>query len=463
MPLGFGSIKRMKGKGDPIRNIVLRYWLPESITQFIFIILPPLLDSYFVASLKSTAMYGSLSAANTILHVLLKVSEAIPVASVAIIGRHNGAGEYEKCGRDLGDTFWTSTFIGLMQFVFIFFAASGIYRMLGVPTDMIALGVPFLRLRSLGVFLVFIAAALLYFMRGIKNTRIPMIISLTGIISFITFEGLFVAGWFGFPQLGLYGAAMATIVQYAVMITLAAGYLLINRDYRKYFPTLFIWHFNIWRVLHLLNLSWQIMIDKTVLATSYVWLFKMLAPLGKYAITSFDVIKNLERLAFLPAVAFAQVITFLVSNKLGESDPEGAKANIKKVLIVASVFTGSALFALCIKARYFVSFFDPLGKFTDMAAPALVLVSTLIIFDFIQLILAGSLRGAGDVRTVMLTRVCCCIFFFAPFAYLVSKIPIESTTIKFALIYSTFYINTGLIGFIYMKRILGSKWQRIKV
>jgi putative MATE family efflux protein len=453
----------MVGSGEPTKKILFKYWLPETITQFIFIIFPLLADSYIVASLKSTALYGALGTANNLLHVLLKFSEAIPIGAVAIIGRHNGAKEYKRCGKDLGDTFWTSTFIGIMQFILIFLAAASIYRMLGVPEDMVALGVPFFRLRSFGILLVFIANALIYFMRGIKNTRTPMMIFIIGLTAFLFFDYVLVLGKLGFPQLGLYGAALATIIQYSVMSVLAIAYLLSNVDYKKYFPDLFIWHFSTRRVLKLLNLSWKIMIDKTALSMSYVWLFKLITPLGAYAITSFDVIKNLERFALLPAIAFAQVITFLVSNRLGAQDPEGAKSSIKKVLLLAAATTGTALLFFCFKAHYFVSFFDPQNEFTHIAAPAFILVSTLVVFDFIQLILAGALRGAGDVKTVMYTRFFSCAFFFVPFAYFISKIPIANTSIKFALIYSSFYINTAIIGFVFMRRIIGTKWQQIKI
>jgi len=460
--IGLKSIKRMVGSGDSFSNII-KLWIPETISQFIYIILPPLFDSYVVASLRSTSMYGALGTANNFLHVLLKFAEAIPIASVAIIGRHNGAKKYDECGKDLGDSFWVSTLIGLMQFGLIFSAAASIYRMLGVPEEMVVIGTPFLRLRAFGILLAFISLALVYFLRGIKNTKAPMAIFFVGVCSFIFFDYALVLGKFGFPRLGLYGSAIAAIIQYSIVIVLAIWYLLSNKDYKKYFSHLFFWNFRPGRMLHLLNMSWKIMIDKTALSMSYVWLFKMITPMGAFAITSFDVIKNLERFALLPAVAFAQIITFLVSNRLGAEDPDGAKSNIKKVLIVSSIATGSFLLFFCIKAKYLISFFDPNNQFTHIAAPAFVLVSTLVVFDFIQLILAGALRGAGDVKTVMYTRFFCCVFFFTPLAYFIAKLPIESVSLKFALIYGTFYINTGLIGFFFMRRIMGSAWQRIKV
>ena len=212
-----------------------------------------------------------------------------------------------------------------------------------------------------------------------------------------------------------------------------------------------------------MNLSWPVVVDKGSLAFSYVWLAKMTATMGKGAIASMDVVKNLERFAMLPAIALAQIIIFLVSNRLGAKDEDGARANIKKVMILAAIMVSFALVILCIKARYFVGLFDPNNVFTDMVVTGLPFISFLVVFDFIQLILAGALRGAGDVRTVMTIRFLSCFGFLIPVSYFFAHMDIASVTVKFTLVYSCFYINTGVMGMIFLWRILGRAWQRVKV
>src|SRR4051812_36098844 len=88
-------------KGESIRQI-LAYWLPELISAAILVSLPPMIDSWIVSRLGSTTIYGALGMGTNFLHTLIKFAEAIPVASIAIIGRYNGAQDYEKCGEGLG-------------------------------------------------------------------------------------------------------------------------------------------------------------------------------------------------------------------------------------------------------------------------------------------------------------------------------------------------------------------------
>jgi len=456
------DIRRVK-EGESIPQILL-YWFPELITAMILITLPPIVDSYVVANSQTLTSYGALALATNFLYTLTKFAEAIPVASIAIIGRFNGANEHAKCGDELGTTFWTTALLGIAQFVIVMLSAEAIYRWLGVSSEMVAIGAPFLRLKSVGILLVFSLLSLIGFMRAVKNTHVPMIINITGMVSFIFFDIALVLGKFGFPSLGLHGSAIATIIQFGLMNIIALGYILFNPEYKKYFKQVFFSVFKFKRAFHLLNLSWPIMIDKMSFALCYVWLTKMLSQsIGTTGIATFDVVKNLERFAFLPAIAFAQVITFLVSNRLGAQDYEGAKSNIKKVLFLTGATLSITIATLCFKARYFVSMFDPHNNFTDFGSIVLPVISVLVILDFVQVIFAGALRGAGDVKTVMLVRFLSCAFFFFPASYLASKIPTQSDSVKFILIYGCYYLTTGIMSICFLRRIVSNKWQKKEI
>ena len=449
-------------KGESFKDI-LRLWFPEVITQIIFITLTPLVDAYLVASLKSTTMYGALGVANNFFHLLIKFSEAIPVAAIVVIGRHNGAKEYKKCGQSLYDVILLTVFLGLMQFFLLFFFAEPIYRFLGAPEELVPFGVPFVRMRAFGFFLVFIAGSFVGFMKGIKNTKIPMIVNAIGILCFIIFDYILILGKFGFPALGLQGSAISTIIQYSFVIISYIVFILSNSEYRKYLPSFKNVYFSFSRIFTLLNLGWPVILDKMSLAFTYLWFSKMVAPMGVVAISSFETIKNLERFALMPAVAFAQVVAFLVSNRLGAKDVDGAKSNIKKNFILASMFAVFMLSILIINSKYFLSRFDPNNVFTDLACQLIVFVAILDVFDFSQVILASSLRGAGDVFSVMKYRFLCCIGFFVPTVYIISKLPITDVFTRFLLMYFVFYGNCALLGFSFFRRIISGKWHAIKV
>ncbi len=443
--------------GESIGQL-LNYWLPELITLCVTVALPPLFDSYLIAGLQSTAAYGALGMATNFLHTLVKFSEAIPVAAIAVIGRHNGAKDHAGSAAHFINTLWTAILLGLTQLIIIWYAAPAIYQWLGVPPDMAVLGAPFLRLRSLSVLLAFILLAILGFMRAIKNTRTPMLITLIGTGVYIVSSMIFVSGSYGIPACGMYGPALAALLEYTTMLCLALWFLKNTPDYKPYLLSLTQWTINWGAIGSIIQFSIPVIIDKSALSFSYVWLSKMLATLGPDSIATFDIIKNLERSAIMPAAAFAQVVTFLVSNHLGARNIAAARTTIIKILFLTSVLVSCTLIMLSIWAPTCIALLAPVPELISFATPLLRLLSCLVVFDFVQLILAGALRGAGKVKTVMWIRFLSCLFFFLPISYILSLYSFSSTSLQFFLIYGAFYCNTALMGAAFLFQLRQKYW-----
>ncbi len=442
-------------------STILRYFFPEVVTALLLYSLPFWLDSYFIAHLKSTSMYATLGATNNLLHFITKLAEALSVGTIILAGRFNGIGEYKKVGRSVRDSFWSACILGLFFSSILYFGASWIYSWYGVPADIVHLGVPFLRVRAIGVFLIFLYMACIGFLRSIKNTRTPMNIFIIGSIFFIFLDYALIFGNFGFPQMGLQGSAVASVIQYAVMCIAAFSYIFFDKRNRKYGIQLFSGVKEKGYMKDLLKLSWPIVLDKSTMAIAYIWLCKMIAPMGTASVAAFCIVKDMERFAFLPAIACAQIITFLVSNDLGKQAWDDIKTNIKKCVFIASLMTLTLLGLFSLWPGYVIQLFDRSGDFTAFAARAFPLLSVLVIFDLLQLILAGALRGAANVKTVMKVRLLIVFGYFIPVSYLFAHMPLENQLLRFVLIYGSFYIGSGIMSIFYINRFRSEGWKRV--
>lgn len=444
--------------GESMGNI-MRYFVPEFITALVLYSLMYFYDAWLIAHLKSTSMFATAGATNTLLHFLTKMAEGFSVGTVILAGQCNGRGEVKRVGRALVDAFWVTCIVGAFVAALLFFGAHWIYTLYGVPEKMIALGTPYLRTRAIAIFCMYIFFALVGFLRGIKNTRVPMMIFLVGALVFAFFDYALIFGAFGFPALKLQGSAVASVIQFGVMLLVASLFVFTNKEYRKYGLHLFHDIANWARIKDLLRLSWPVMLDKSTLALGYLWLGAMINPMGKYAIASFSVIKDLERLAIMPAAAFAQVITFLVSNGYGVGDWDGIKSNLKKTLFLASIIVFVVLLIFTLWPTTFIGVFDHKGKFTSFAARLLPLLSVLVFFDLLQLILAGAMRGAANVKVVMYTRLIVVFLFFIPVSSFIAWLQLENVLFSFFLMYGSFYVGNGLMSLVYMWRFRGNKWK----
>lgn len=180
--------------------------------------------------------------------------------------------------------------------------------------------------------------------------------------------------------------------------------------------------------------------------------------MGTEVSAAFLTVRTLEQFAFLPAVAFAQVITLLVSNSFGARDWLAIKSNIKKVIFAASGMIFAILLVMSVFAFYVVQLFDKNGEFTYLCAHVFPIISVLILFDLLQLILAAALRGAANVKLVMMVRLVVIGAFFIPVSYMLSRLRLEPD-LKFILLYGSFFVGSALMSLWYLYRFRHDRWQ----
>lgn len=438
---------------------LLWYFMPEFITNLIVYSMPLFLDAVFIGALKSTPAYATLGVTNNIIHLVIKIAEALAVSTIVLSGQHNGQKEYKRVGAVMKDAFWTTCLIGIFFCCLLFFGGESLYRWYGVQPDIIILGLPYIRIRALGVLFMFIYFAFVGFLRGIKNTRSPMKIFIFGAILFVVADYVLIFGKYGFPEYGLQGSAIATLLQYVGMSFVALLYILFNHKNRKYGVSLFSGYGSWNDIVRFVKISTPIVIDKASVAIAYIWLGSMIAPLGTNALAAFSAIKDMERFAFLPAIAWAQVITFIVSNNIGSGDLLAVKLNIKKVTWMSCIMVFALLMIVVRYSSYFLLLFDKKGDFTELVSATFPILSLFVLLDLFQIILSGALRGSGHLWTVMLVRSVMVFGFFIPISYFFSYHFVGSDVLKILLIYGSFYISNGLMSIWYMKIFRSEKWS----
>jgi putative MATE family efflux protein len=442
-------------------STLLGYFFPELVTNILLYSLPTLVDARFISLLASTPTYAALAASNTFLHLVLKMAEALSVSTVILVGVHNGAGDFVQAGRSLRDSFWTTILSGVSIGSMLWFLAPAICTWYELASDVTGHCVPFLRLRAIGVTLMFIYFACVGFLRGIKDTRTPMRLYILGTVVFLICDYPLIFGTPYTPALGLNGSAIASILQYGTMLSAALFYIIFNPTLRQYQIVLYKGIASFAEVTRLIRLSIPVVIDKTTMAASYTWLCKMMSSVGTCGVAAFYTVKEMERLALLPAIASAQIITFLVSNSIGAGEWDVIRVNIKKMLFIALIVFGLVITVILLFPTYIVAIFDRKGDFTCLAARALPILSLFGIFDVLQLVLAGALRGAGDVTMVMVTRLVICVGVFGPLAWLCAHVPVEGEFVRFVLVFSSFYFGSALMSFIYIYRFRTGRWSRV--
>jgi MATE family multidrug resistance protein len=455
---GFFSWFHIQG-GLPYQRI-LKYFFPEWITALIVYFLPYFIDCLFICNLKSTSTYAVSGICDNFLTMFLKAAEGLPIGIVIIAGYFNGRDEFQKAGQAFVDAFWLVIAIGATLSAGLYFSVQFVCGFNNFSPEMIAQGIPYLQIKSLAIFFMFVYFSLVGFLRAIKNTFVPMIVFILGSIVFVVVDYILIFGKFGFPEMGLMGSATAALSQYVSMCIIMFVYLLFSKNNKIYQISLFNHSLSWNRSKNILLTSLPVVIDKVSIAFAYAWLGSCMSHLGAQAGAAFSCIKMMERFAFLPAIACAHIVTFLVSNDLGRGDWNSIYGNIKKIIIISALFVGAILIIGSLWPMWFVSFFDKNGDFGSMVGIIFPALSVLIMIDLLQLVLSASLRGVGDVNTVMITRVSVIGLFFIPATYVISYMTFSHMVYKMLVTYAAFLFGNGLMTIVYVYRLRQNHWKK---
>ena len=82
----------------------------------------------------------------------------------------------------------------LVWFWVLYVGAPLIYALYGVPQEMAVMGIGYLKLRAISIFFMFMYQACVGFLRGVKNTKVPMVTFAAGMLAFVIFDYLFIFG-----------------------------------------------------------------------------------------------------------------------------------------------------------------------------------------------------------------------------------------------------------------------------
>lgn len=435
------------GSGESLSDIWSYFW-PECIATIVLYALPAFLDSWWITQACSAKEFGIFGVTNTLFQLVFKMGDAVSTGIMISCGRYNGAGDYKSVGKSFTTALWLSILMGAFVAGLMYLGAEMIYSFYNTPTSEIGSYIPFLRFRAISVFFMFCHFPFTGFLRGIKNTKIPMVLSVTGTFLFVIMDYILIFGHCGYTAYGMEGSAIAAVVQHLFMAVGAIAYILFS-NIRSLYPLRLIRDFTPTLIQESVSLTWPVIVDKSALAFAGMWLAATLSSLGTTAKASYAAIHMFQRIFILPSVACTTVITFLVSNRMGSKDWIGIKNTTKKAIIFSSFFVITPLMIISSYPTFFIGLFDRTGSYTDLAAQALPLISAFVIFDILQVLLSGALRGAREVKTVMYGRVVPLILFFAPVSYLIAQLPFGSLFFKFVLIYISFYISNAFMTIYY--------------
>jgi MATE family multidrug resistance protein len=379
------------------------------------------------------------------------------------VAQYYGAGRYHR----IGPALWQGVYVSFIGGIFLLAAipfAGPIFRLVGHSPLVQQNEVIYFQVLCLGGGPYIAAYALSGFFSGRGKTWPVMWVNVLATTVNLVLDYCMIFGHWGFPELGIKGAGIATVLAglFSFLLYLA---LMSGRTIDRRYYTLRGWRPAGDLFVRMLRFGFPSGVQFFLEMAGFTGFVLVVGRLGTVSLAATNIAFNINTLAFMPMIGCGIAISVLVGQYLGAEKPELAQTAAYSGFHLTMIYMSSIAAAYVLLPDLFVAPFahraDPAG-FQQIYRYSVVLlrfVAVYSIFDTMNIIFCSALKGAGDTAYVMIVTVILSLFVLILPTYLV-VVRLDWGLMAAWVLASAYII---LIGIIFYLRFLGGKWKSMRV
>ncbi len=353
-----------------------------------------------------TAELAAVSLGNSFMFIAMSLGIGFSTAVTPLIAEADSANNFKQAKSTFKHGLFLCTVLGIVLFLGVYFAKPLLYLM-QQPQEVVALAIPYLDLVAFSLIPLIVFQALKQFSDGMSMTRYPMYATLIANIVNIVLNYLLIFGKFGFPTLGIVGAAYGTVISRFIMLAYL-WWLLAKKERTKALVTnikLFVLEkLMLQKLINLGAPSAMQMLFEVAIFTAAIWLSGLL---GKNAQAANQIALNLSSMTFMVAMGLSVASMIRVGNQKGLQNYKELRRIAFSIFLLGfllAIFFGSVFFLFHKSLpKIYVDFTD-ITNYADnlevvsIASQLLFAAAIFQISDTIQVVVLGALRGLQDVK-----------------------------------------------------------------
>ncbi len=361
-----------------------------------------LADVFMISSLDTPSI-GGVSMANKIFFLLLLFLFGANSGAAILVAQYYGSQDFLNIKKTLGVSIVVGSAGALLLFAGSFFAPEKLISLLA-PGEiaMIREGSKYLRVISISFVFTAISTAYSFALRATHDAKLPMVITSITLLINVFFNWVLIFGKLGAPELGVLGAAIATltarIVEMILIIFFVYRFDLVLAGTIKE-----IFGFSKAFFIHYISTVGYVILNEVIWSLGVVGYSFVYGRMGEVATASMAITQPIEQLAFVVFFGICNASGVMLGNELGANNLEQAKAYAKKfirLVFVAGIITSAMIY---LTSPFIAGIFkvDEIVKIN--VVNCLKVFSFYVTFKVINMvIIVGILRSGGDTIASMI-------------------------------------------------------------
>ena len=389
--------KQMTGnkmESMPIRQLVLSMSIPIAISMLIQA-LYNFVDSVFVANYSDQALLA-VSLCYPIQTIIVAFAVGTAAGFNTVLSRSLGAKQKQKADQIVLHGLFLSIANGLVFALLGWFGSEWFMGLFTQSAQVISQGVIYLRVCTLMCTCVFIQITYERILQAAGDAMGNMIMQGVGALINIILDPIFIYGWFGFPAMGILGAAVATVT--GQVIAMLTGIWIVQKKIHIFdiHPTQFKLSPHLIKEIYQVGIPAILM--QSIMSFMSLAMNAVLGVFSEVAISAFNVVSKLQQIVYMIVSGITNALIPITAYNYGAANKQRVLDGIRFSLLIATVVAacGTVLFELF--ASQFLTLFGHDANMLAIATPALRIVSLSMIFAAITMVLCAAYQAAGKPK-----------------------------------------------------------------
>jgi putative MATE family efflux protein len=401
-----------------LRKAILLLAIPmvlEMALESVFAVM----DIYFVSRLGADAV-ATVGLTESLMTLVYAIGIGFSMATTAIVARRIGEKNKKGAAIAASQSIIVGVFISLFLAVPGFFLAKDLLRVMGASEAIIGSGFSYTSIMISGNIVIMLLFIINAIFRSAGDAAISMRVLWFANICNIILDPCLIFGLGPFPELGIKGAAIATVIGRGLAVIyqfyiLFSGKGRINLSLKSFGIRTDI-------IKKLLKLSYGGIGQYIIATSSWIGLMRILAVFGSEVLAGYTIAIRIVIFSLLPSWGLANAAATLVGQNLGANKPERAEKSVWTTAFINMGFL--AIFAIIFIAQpeFFIRLFidDPLV--IGYGIQALQVISFGYLFYAFGMVMPQAFNGAGDTTTPTIINLVSFWMIELPVAYLLANI-----------------------------------------
>jgi len=420
-------------------------------------------DRLFLGWYSTDALAAS-TPAGLLAFTLMSFFLGVAAYTNTFIAQYTGAGAPERVGACL----WQGIYFALLAGVLLAAASlfgEDFFRLAGHPSEIQRLETIYFQiLLQFAVFNV-LHDTLGCFYSGRGRTVPIMTISLIGAAINIPLNYILINGCLGLPEMGIAGAAWATVASHAVILLLYIGIIFRPRNNNRFG----LWNaraFNADIFKRLLKYGIPAGLSFFIDIFAFTFFLFIIGRIGTFELAASNIAFAINSLGFLPMIGFGIGTATLVGQAIGRGRPDEAVAATRSALGICSIYMLVMVGVYLGLPEILFGLFRPqdigLDDFNTIIAmgrPVMTFIAVYSLFDLFAIIYSSAIKGAGDTRFITRAVLLCSTFLLVIPVYL--SVHVFGAGLYTAWFFATIYVI--VLGGTFFLRFRQGRWKTMRV